>query len=237
MACSLAIRTDRHADRLQRERTEMFGTSIRTRSRLSIALVGVALALSTSEGIVAETLRPNVDNGGSGGGSGVDASTWPNFDSTSIVVQQPATVAEQESPSVSTRTTSDRSIALIESKEAPVDVATTASVDGAWYASAAHQNQQSILRVEEKEAPVVANQESQADFALTQNGRSITLIESKEAPVEVAQSAVEGGYFAIVDEQGNAVVPELVAAGSTERMASAGSASPRMICVACATFR
>lgn len=178
MACSLAIRNDRHADRPQRERTEMIGQSIDIRSRLSIALVGVALALSTSQGIMAETLRPSVDDGGSGSAE----ETLPDF----------------------ALTANGRSIALIESEEAPV---------------------------------VVAEEQAQPDFALTQNGRSIALIESKEASGQVASTFTGGGYYAIVDEQGSAVVPELVAAGSNERMASASSASPRMICVACATFQ
>jgi len=148
MAPSADHRTDWHADYPHMERKDMNTYSTEIASWLRAGIVGIALSLATSQAVGADTLRPNVDTGGSGGESAVgmldetvratnliatgqsashQATDLPSA-AYAPMPERPESVFVPESHSAFAVHPNLRSIQLIEGKQAVAEVAQPASV-------------------------------------------------------------------------------------------------------------
>lgn len=141
MACT---RAGRRADDRQKERSDMKHRVNGTTSLLRIAVIAIALALLGAQGGAADSQRPTMDAGGSGGGASA-------------------------------------SNVAISAEVSPVQ--------------------------EHREAAAAAD----------------------------SMQASTGGYYVTIDEQGNAIVPELVAAGRFAQAESSPQQQRVMTCPPCAT--
>lgn len=141
MASSTGVRMCRREDDRYTERIDMNHNQGGIRRLTSVAVIGIGLALSTAQGVAADSLRPTVDTGGSGAGAAT-------------------------------------SNGAISAEVSPVQ-------------------------------------------------------EHREAAAAAESMLVSAGtYYVIIDEQGNAVVPELVHLG---QFAQAVASSPQLTCPPCAT--
>jgi len=210
-------RIDRHVKYPHREQNDMNNQLGGIRDLTRVAVIGIALVLTSAQGVAADSLRPTIDTGGSGGGAssaemyyeleyeqgrpvvveqvdsesasqaaveaaGREAQAWPNYDSTSIVVQQPNTSAQEDEFYAIAHEHGNGTFAEQPNASASAG-GSYVIVDDLGNASAPEQ--MTGQTASSAEAPA---------FAAHPNLRSIQLIEGKVAVAEVARPASASAY-------------------------------------------
>ncbi len=211
-------RIDRHVKYPHREQNDMNNQLGGIRDLTRVAVIGIALVLTSAQGVAADSLRPTIDTGGSGGGAssaemyyeleyeqgrpvvveqvdsesasqaaveaaGREAQAWPNYDSTSIVVQQPNVSALEGGPYA----IGNASVP----EQAAVEAAGREARTWPNYDSTSIVVQQPNTSAQEDEFYAIAHEHGNGTFAEQPNA-----------------SASAGGSYVIVDDLGNASAPE-----------------------------